>query len=184
MRGAESIQDCLKGDMDWNRFYGLAKSHGVQPLVWTSLHKLQNPQIPKPILKRLFSDFQAIAHNNLAQLGELNRIGRAFQAIGLDWISLKGPLLSRKIFGDYHFRESVDLDVLVPADRIRDAERELTRLGYRRRFPAFTLTQSQEKGFRRIYHTVNYYHAPSNQMVELHWRLFNHPGLLPASFTL
>ncbi|HAS83340.1 MAG TPA: hypothetical protein DCS43_11885, partial [Verrucomicrobia bacterium] len=50
---------------------------------------------------------------NILLMALLNRIAKAFNEAGIDWIALKGPVFTAQYYGDLSARVSGDLDVLV-----------------------------------------------------------------------
>jgi Uncharacterised nucleotidyltransferase len=66
---------------------------------------------------------------------ELIRIVEALGAEGVAAIPYKGPVLAAQAYGDVSAREFEDLDIIVAQREIAKADRVMTGLGYRARFP-------------------------------------------------
>lgn len=99
----------------------------------------------------------------LAELVIADLRGR-FRGAGIAAVPVKGPTLSRRIFGDAGSRPFADLDFLVATDRLRDAADVVRAAGWvaeddpvdRRGLPLLHFTLTSPRGL---------------PAVELHWRL-------------
>ena len=90
---------------------------------------------------------------------------------GIAYLLLKGPVLSRRLYGALDARESVDLDLLVGAADARRAGRALGEIGLTRRMR----TPWSAAVVARFVHALDY-DSPEGA-VDLHWVLDRHPSL-------
>jgi len=99
---------------------------------------------------------------------ELIHIIKAFEEKELPVICLKGPVIGEKIYGAIGERFFKDLDLLVPEERLLEAEYLVKQLGYIQ-----DKTSTYDK--KRSHHLV-YIHNQTGHIIELHWRL--HPNII------
>lgn len=85
--------------------------------------------------------------------------------------ALKGPLLSQHLFGDASLRTSADIDVLIDADALTQAEALLLDHGYQRNYPTKPLTPRQWQTYQQDWRHFNYYLPKRRILVELHWAI-------------
>lgn len=83
-------------------------------------------------------------------------------------ICLKGPVIGEKIYKAIGARVFRDLDLLVPEERLSEAENLLKKLGY-------VQDSTSNYSAKRSHHLV-YIHEQNDHIIELHWRL--HPNII------
>ena len=108
------------GKIHWNTLLDLAKAHAVTPMLYAALREVP---LPDDIAAELRARFQSSVQWSLAQSAELARLTALLEESEITSIALKGPLLSRYLYGELGARSSGDIDLLVkPGDllRIRD----------------------------------------------------------------
>jgi len=112
---------------------------------------------------------------DLAKVAEFVRIGDLLHSHEIDFIPLKGPVLSYRIYGDATVRKYCDLDLLVEPASVLRAKDLLTGIGYE---PVrYTLPESKmgQKIVLSHVHHILFTHRLLDLRVELHWRLFQTP---------
>jgi hypothetical protein len=155
----------LQQPLAWTHLLHLARTHGVLPLLYRSLHTLDSDLVPQHIRIALRHAFQANTQRNLFLAGTLLKLLRLLETHGMAALPYKGPVLAALAYGNVTLRQFGDLDLLV---RPQDAERAKALLwaqGYRwpdghppARFPRLL----------KVYELV----SPDGQvLVELHWAL-------------
>src|SRR5439155_19507783 len=98
----------------------------------------------------------------------LARLAGLFQEHRIPMAALKGPMLSRYLYGDLASRSSGDIDLLVKREdvlRIRDV---LASSGYR---VASTLHWNSDSACLRSKDMEMSFESPSGVRIDLHWRL-------------
>jgi len=108
------------GKIRWNVLFDLASAHAVMPMLYAALREVP---LPDDIGAELRARFQSSVQWSLAQSAELARLTALLEESEITSIALKGPLLSRYLYGELGARSSGDIDLLVkPGDllRIRD----------------------------------------------------------------
>lgn len=92
------------------------------------------------------------------------RLAAALDAAGIRCLPLKGPLLATEAHGDLGMRETFDIDLLVPAERIEDAVAVLRERGY-----SAPTDVRRSNGLPDLHFEL---HHPSQPSVDLHWRVY------------
>jgi hypothetical protein len=156
----------LPETVDWNRFIGLSEWHNVAPLVYRALPAACPGAIPPAALNRL----RSLCHNNTARTlflaSELSRILNAFESCGISAYPFKGPALSVMLYGDPGRRQSRDLDILVPKERVRRAIDCLDSLGYGAKT---SLAGNRLAAHRRTEYELQFFRRDGKLTVELQW---------------
>lgn len=152
------------------RLIQLAERHKVvyQLLLFAQQHEtlFTGEQIEK-----LNSRCRNMALHSLTQLHELKRIAAVFNEKGMGYLCIKGPQLSRMIYGREALKESVDLDImLLHQEDLTEAHTILSGLGYTRS----NLNRYKGKTIRKIFliakREVQYFNRESRCAIDLHIR--------------
>lgn len=156
----------LPEGLDWNRFVNHCEWHNVVPLVYRTLPGLCPGAIPPAAMSRL----RALHHNNTARslflTSELSRILRALDPCGVPAYPFKGPALSVMIYGDPARRQSRDLDILIPKEKLRRAMEVLDSLGYGAQN---ALEGARLAAHRRTEYETSFFRRDGKVDVELQW---------------
>ncbi|MBB6671456.1 nucleotidyltransferase domain-containing protein [Cohnella nanjingensis] len=160
-------------NIDWNQFVKLVRHHRVYPQIHA------DPDgaglIPSDVLQALSGDYTQNTWRMLRLSGELDRVSRSLTKRGVRSLALKGPALARQLYGDISLRTSKDLDILIPVDDLRQAERLLQELGYEADEPIpYGLGDWKWK-----IHHVSFTNPNTGIQVEVHWRLNGDNGKEP-----
>jgi hypothetical protein len=118
----------------WGRTLQIADWHRVSPVVFCHLRPQHDA--PAAVLSALERGYLANAARSMFMTSALRRVVDALAADDIPALLLKGAALVETAYPDPAQREMLDLDILVPADRLDDASALLTPLGYRPRPPA------------------------------------------------
>ena len=156
----------LPETVDWNRFIGLCEWHNVAPLAYRALPAACPGAIPGAAMNRL----RSLCHNNTGRAlflaSELSRIQDALDSCGVPAYPFKGPALSVMLYGDPARRQSKDLDILVPKERVRKAIDCLETLGYGART---SLAGNRLAAHRRTEYELQFFRRDGKLTVELQW---------------
>lgn len=91
---------------------------------------------------------------------------------GISFISLKGPLLSNRIYNDPTIRISHDIDLLIDAEMIGRAIQILFNNGYQFSTDVFwPETKSHQKIYVNNVHHLSFFNTSTKSCVEIHWVL-------------
>jgi hypothetical protein len=156
----------LPETLDWNRFVGLCDWHNVIPLVYRALPAVCPGEIPPAAMNQL----RNLCHNNTARAlflaSELSRIQNALESCGVPAYPFKGPALSVMLYGDPARRQSKDLDILVPKERVRKAIDCLDSLGFGAKASTAGVRLAAH---RRTEYELQFFRRDGKLIVELQW---------------
>ena len=170
--------------IDWNRFLDWVHRNRIAPLVYHNLRQTESPLIPETVVARIRDE---AAHNTrrvLIQIAEAIRITRLLADAGIQSMIIKGPVLSLLAFGEPTLRDSQDIDLVIDPARLLDADRLMTRAGYRRITPEAELTLFQFQVYQRWRCQARYYLDSVDLFLEVHWRLTSNSLLMPRDATI
>jgi Uncharacterised nucleotidyltransferase len=160
---------------DWDTVGKLAHRHAFGPLLHQALQALPTGAVPTAVLDATSARAEATRVRNLALAGELTKVVDALEQRGLQPLPYKGPVLAVAAYGDLGLREFVDLDVLMPADQIREGHAALLELGYEVLKP---MSPRWERHQERHGHDRKFVRA-DRFVVELQWALADRASGLP-----
>ena len=169
-------------DIDWEVFMDLVARHRIHTLVYHNIDHYAAEPFPAHVRLTLRDRSDEKRRQMLDLMAELVRLSKLFAQHDIFMLSFKGPLLSQRLFDDFGRRYSKDLDLLVKAEEVEQAEELLLSNGYRRQHPDFALTPRQRKAMLKTGLHVSFYHPQRETLVELHWRLHANPHLLPPEY--
>jgi hypothetical protein len=121
-----------QGDVDWTYFLDLGQKHGLLPLAYHRLRRLEGDLPPDGVMAHLRNIYHANLRHNLRLGPSLAQAVAALQEAGLEPIVLKGGALAETAYSDPGLRPMVDLDLLVPVEAMDRAGTALAAIGYRR----------------------------------------------------
>jgi len=169
----------LSAGVDWSQFLRLVDRHRVAPVVHRTLKPWLDRGVTLEQLRSLRDRVAANTRQALLQVAELRRLQQQLQGHNLPWLVFKGPLLAMQAYGGLAARHAGDVDVLVPVDAVGTVGDLLRTMDYVRACPGFDLSPRQSKAYRRHFTDFAFVHRRHGLSLELHWRLFRNPHLLP-----
>lgn len=195
----DEINNLLAYPLDWHLVQEKADLHGVAPLIYHCLKKLQNnltnpsnalndlnalhsnpiTDLPNNLMTRLPSNviqfFRHAYYENLARnlslFQELRRILQALNDAGIKVMVLKGAALAETVYGNPALRPMSDLDLLIRKEDFMKAERQLLALGYSLSAIEFPKWWAERFAGKRLYAKGN--NLPI-YVVEVHWHITNY----------
>lgn len=170
---AQAMPHDFESMVDWHALLQLAERHRVVPALAAANAGLCRPA-PEPVASRLSALAGQAAFAELALAATTREIVAILAQRGIACIVLKGVPLSMMIYGRLGMRTSRDIDLLVAPRDAPNALEILGALGFGARDPRFCLATRMHR-----YKDVELLHDGRRQIVELHWRLFDNPHLLP-----
>lgn len=171
-RGAASL--------DWALVLALVDRHRIAGLVHHAL-KAAGVIVPQPYRAAL--DARALA-DGVQELGQVHRtlsLSRALEGAGIRHGVLKGVTTAVMAFGRYGVRYSMDIDVLVDRKSIDAAADVLRGIGYVRTEPGEDASAAEVKAWMARHKDIVFAKPDDDTVVELHWRLFQNPYLMPKA---
>lgn len=132
----------------------------------------QHPEIfSKEQLQLLERMAKQNASLSLMQLHELIRVSREFNRKGISYACMKGPQLSRMLYGTEALKESVDLDImLIHEPELEVVHQHLADLGYNKSNLNDYKSRFSKKVFLLGKREVHYYNVNTGCQIDLHVR--------------
>jgi hypothetical protein len=155
----------LRAGVDFVEVYSLAADQGVRPRIIQSLRALSWEGVPADV-KASFDGFQR-AHfiRMLTWSEELCRVTDLLSRNGIQFAAFKGATLAVTLYGDLSDREYNDIDIIVRAEQMAQAEDLLVSLGYR--------GPQGDRPFRQAFMSYQrqyaLHRADIGSSVDLHW---------------
>lgn len=152
-------------DKEWEELVKIAKRHHVQEYLYYNL-KARDLLflVPETLQQQMDTSFKRRTFQNMALMGELNRIAKALESHNIPVIALKGPHLMTEIYPHIALRYSRDLDILVPKNMGKKSFEILQQLNYT---CEKNLTEDDYQ-FTYYYHFPEIFHKNTRQILELH----------------
>jgi len=172
---SERHGELLRG-ADWNRFIELARHHRVFPTINRKLQGLAAPAVPAFLVGLFKRDYYRNTLQMLALSGEIEQLAKQLGDQGIRAIFLKGPVIAADLYGDVSLRTSCDLDILIPIEKLEQAEKLLESLGYVKDDYIVSVLND----WRWRHHHTSFLHPNTDVKVELHWRMNPGPGKEPG----
>ncbi len=154
---------------DWQRFVSLAFAHRLAALAYRELRAAPADVVPPEVVAQLKGVYENTLTTNVLLYDRLKRILKAFAQADMPVLLLKGAIFAQTLYPSIATRPMGDLDLVIPPDRLEDAEAILQGFGYR--------NQLQSPGYRSREFLLRYggelaYAPPKSwPLVELHWQV-------------
>ncbi len=171
------IDHLSKDPLNWKLFKRIVERNQILPLVYNNLREVLHDEDRVHDLEGLRELAVGRMGHCLSQAGELVRVTETARRAGIEMVALKGVSLSALAYGNFALRSPGDIDLLVCADRVSEAEPVLRGLGYTRMEPKAELTPKRLKHYLRYYKHFTYHSPSKSSVLELHWRLFHNMPL-------
>lgn len=163
--------------VDWPRFIRLARFHRVQGLLWRSLSAADTP-IPGAHADTLSRDATDIAAANLRSAAEASALLGDFQGAKIPLLFVKGLTLGVLAYGNASTKSGIDIDLLIPPGKVREAGALLTARGYQLVIPRGDLGRLE--AWHRHRKESVWFDPKRDLQVDLHTRLGDQPQLIPS----
>jgi hypothetical protein len=126
----ETISSDLITLENWQGLVDKAIEQQVGALLYFQLQSLPDLRVPLIIQESLKDIYRKNTFFNLALMGELKSILSLFNSHKIPVIVLKGAYLAKEVYSKIGLREMVDIDLLVPDDKVEQAAKLLEILDY------------------------------------------------------
>ena len=107
------LEELERPDLDWGRLIWLAGKEKASSHLWKVLRQLPGGSIPPERLAELQRVATAVDFRTLHLQGQLVRVLRTLEAVGIDTVLLKGAGLAATAYPTFIARPMYDLDLLV-----------------------------------------------------------------------
>ena len=159
--------ELLEGPVDWDRLLFLGQVHGLKPLLYVLLSEAGSEMVPKEVLDVLRDFYAQNRWRNMEMLKELLKILQDFKDEGIRVITLKGPLLAQRIYGNLAHRWIADLDLFVRREDVLRTRPLLEKRGYR---PDKDQTVFEDRAQWENEWEWGFDNLKKNVRVEIQWR--------------
>lgn len=165
----ERVVQLLDLPLDWAFLVERAALHGLRPLLFRHLDSIAPSAVPQAAFVTLWTWQRRVAVQNRLMAQELVRLLHLLESRAIPALPLKGPALAQTVYEDLGLREFADLDILLRAADVPQAQQVLTEAGYR---PECAM---DEEVLRTVMSSGAHYHLAfahpeSSIVVELHWK--------------
>jgi len=144
-----------------------------------SRHRLSHQQIDWLLNENSGKKFIDEKISQLQHVRIFMEVSELLRQNGISFISLKGPLLSCRIYKDPTIRISHDIDLLIDAEMIGRVIKLLYNADYQFSSGEFwPETKSHQKIFIKKVHHLSFFNTATKSCVEIHWVLMHE---LPVS---
>jgi hypothetical protein len=158
----------LVDEIDWTLLGGLARYHRLSGHLAGTLAALGTIAAAAGVRSEAEADRMVTRERFQAELlPQLDELCLALLAVGVVPVVLKGASLVLTGATSAGDRPMSDLDILVPRDRARTAQRVLAELGYRTSVP----TAARDRAWHRHYQDAPHHHPDKSFGVDLHWHI-------------
>lgn len=167
----QDINDYIKNNhLDWENIEKLVKRHRIIPYMYNMIKDLA---VPESFQIECKENYSLNTEKMLGLTTEMMRMYTLLEEEGISFLSLKGPLFAKMVYGDYNLRQSHDLDILIRQEDLKKADSILINSNYLRIHPDYELSRKQYRVNLKNSHDYSYKHNESKYLIELHWRLFS-----------
>lgn len=165
----EALHCILVKSEDWSRAADVSVEESL--IAWYA-HRVRDSKVDCPLSAQLYAEALSepkrawTKHNATLTVDLL----RSFTAQGIPARVIKGQPLAQAVYGDYLFRNSSDIDLVVPVRCVADATEHLRKQGFA---PALSLHWFKDDRFLRLNKEASFVALGGAFTVDLHWGLVN-----------
>ncbi|PON15327.1 hypothetical protein C2W62_24400 [Candidatus Entotheonella serta] len=160
------FQALLDEALDWDALLTLAMQHGVLPLLYWHLDRVDTASVPQATYEQLRSYFYANKLHNRRLTDKLLELLRLFEAQNITALPFKGPTLAVVAYDNLDLRQFGDLDILVPERDCGVAMQLLMSEGFRLKSTEMKIREEMTQLSRCAY---SFIHDADDISVDLHW---------------
>lgn len=135
-------------------------------------HRLSHQQIDDLLGEKESRNYISEKLEQFVQLKEFMAVAEEFFASGIEFIPLKGPLLSYRIYNDATYRRYNDLDFLIEIPFLENALAVLKKRGYLTPVYDLPTDECRRKLLYRHMNEILLYNPEKEIGIDLHWQLF------------
>ena len=125
------IRKLINSGLNWHYVLQLGKSHGLAPLLYNHLHRIdRGHQINQSIMDELYDIYYGNLTRNLLLYDELSQVLKSFEAKEIPVVGLKGIVLADLVYKNVALRPMADVDLLVQSRNLSETTKTLFKLGF------------------------------------------------------
>ncbi len=165
------IKELFIQPIDWNKVIERAILHGVGPLIYYNLNKinLNGKIIPQEIILKLKTYYYETLVRNMQFWKELQQILNALEQSKIKAIPIKGIILAETLYRNIGLRPMIDIDLLIQESDLSIFEKVIIELGYKKELEGYTENHWREYYHHFVFKRENAAHFPLQ--LEIHWDL-------------
>lgn len=110
---ARELRESIRPGLVWSSVIRDAQLHGTLPLLACNLARHANDLVPPAELESLRNLYRAQAARNTLVFRTLLQASKHLYRAGIPAITIKGPMLAHRAYGDLSLRQFSDLDYLI-----------------------------------------------------------------------
>lgn len=169
LNGDQARSNKLLEKVDCDSVLRAVKNHKIDSAIGKQCQLLNDGELRNQLSEVYQTNkiYQLRLTSELCQIQEL--------LAGIDFLPLKGPVLSQFLHNDPTERTSWDLDILID---LKDLD-QCTNILQERGYDLLTLfkTEKQKEAIIKHYHHLEFYNTKTGILIELHWSLTGIRGL-------
>jgi hypothetical protein len=128
--GAAGLESLLRRGIDWAFFLDQGLRHGLLPLAYNRLRRLDGDRVPPEAMADLEASYYGCLARNVRLQASLAEAVTVLQREGIEPIVVKGGALAGTVYANPGLRPMGDLDLLVPTQAMEPAGAALSAIGY------------------------------------------------------
>jgi hypothetical protein len=156
----------------WLNFYRFEKMNFTREQLYNR-HRLSHQQIDDVLGENQAKLYIQDKIKQLADLKVFFELTDALRSQGIDFLNLKGPVLSQRIYGDPTYRYYRDFDIMVASEDAGKAFGILVEKGFRPNYFDWPESKQKQNAILKYINQTSFYHPEHEITVELHWKLFH-----------
>jgi hypothetical protein len=168
-------------ETDWQSLILLSKEHRVIKTI-SDLIKKRAIEIPSLAAEEIHSLNKKTSARMLVFTAEIAFISNKLNEVSIASIPLKGPIAAKQIYNDFTAKNSRDIDFLIHLNQLDGAILILEKNGYTCTYDYQSLNSKQQQIFQKQNNQLVFIHPKKRIQLEIHWKLFANPFLLPITF--
>jgi hypothetical protein len=166
----QAIREAIDTEPDWKEYLSLVDRHRIPALSWASLSCVPGIAVPEFARQELQKRSDACRMKAIQHCLLLSDVLKRFNRAGIFVMPLKGQILSFALYGDVGLRQTLDMDLEVPREDLARAQECLVSKDWHLERTFFPMSSRQWDSFLRNEQHINFIHAETGRMLELHWR--------------
>ncbi len=162
------VEKILIQPIDWDNIVERSIFHGVAPLVYYNLNKinLNTGSIPQGIILKMKDCYYRTLFDNLRFWKEFQDILNVANSAKIKVVPIKGLVLSHTLYFNIGLRPMLDIDLLIQEDNLVCFEQAIFRLGYKK-----YLDNQSENYWRKYHHHFSFKKDNCDLVIDAHWDL-------------
>lgn len=165
--------------VNWRRFLQMAHFHRIEGMAWQFLASVR-PGLPDDIGQELNSASIRVAASNLRAAHACRLLLDAFDGAGIPLLFLKGLTVGALAYGNPAIKSSIDIDLLIDPNSLREAAGLLRHCGYRLVAPSESPGDGILHRWHRGWKESVWRNDASRLQIDLHTRTADNRRLIPA----